>query len=81
MIDFGFPFGFYSGNCFDKGVFFIYIYTHTRIHTHTNKQLIDQVGRVFANGPGDRDSTPGRVIPKTLKMVLDASALLDTYQA
>ena len=32
-----------------------------------------------ANGPGDRGSTPGRVIPKTLKMVLDAS-LLNTQQ-
>ena len=33
--------------------------------------------RVFANGPGDRGSTPGRVLPKTQKMVLDA-ALLNT---
>ena len=33
--------------------------------------------RVFANGPGDRGSIPGRVIPKTPKMVLDA-ALLST---
>ena len=31
------------------------------------------VGRVFANGPGDLCSIPGRVIPKTLKMVLDTS--------
>ena len=32
------------------------------------------VGRVFANGPGDRGSIPGRVIPKTFKnMVLDTS--------
>ena len=37
--------------------------------------LISQVGRVFANGPGDLDSIPGRVIPKTLKMVLDTSLL------
>ena len=29
--------------------------------------------RVFANGPGDLGSIPGRVIPKTEKMVLDAS--------
>ena len=29
--------------------------------------LIGPVGRVFANGPGDRGSIPGRVIPKTLK--------------
>ena len=31
--------------------------------------------RVFSNGPGDLGSIPGRVIPKTLKMVLDASLL------
>ena len=32
-----------------------------------------QVGRVFANGPGYRDSIPGRVMPTSLKMVLDTS--------
>ena len=37
------------------------------------------VGRVFANGPVDLGSIPGRVIPKTLKMVLDTS-LLNTQQ-
>ena len=31
------------------------------------------MGRVFANGPGDRGSIPGDVIPKTFKMVLDTS--------
>ena len=31
--------------------------------------------RVFANGPGDLDSIPGRVIPKTQKMVLEAFLL------
>ena len=35
--------------------------------------------RVFANRPGDLGSIPGRVIPKTQKMVLDAS-LLNTQQ-
>ena len=30
---------------------------------------------VFAIGPGDRGPIPGRVIPKTQKMVLDASLL------
>ena len=40
---------------------------------------IGLVGRVFANGPGDLGSIPGRVIPKTLKMVLDTS-LLNTQQ-
>ena len=33
------------------------------------------MSRVFANGPGDRGSIPGRVIPKTQKMVLDATLL------
>ena len=37
------------------------------------------MGRVFTNGPGDLGSIPGRVIPKTLKMVLDTS-LLSTQQ-
>ena len=37
------------------------------------------MGRVFANGPGDLGSIPGRVIPKTLKIVLDTS-LLNTQQ-
>ena len=31
--------------------------------------------RVFANGSGDLGSIPGRVIPKTQKMALDASLL------
>ena len=34
---------------------------------------------MFANGPGDLGSIPGRVMPKTLKMVLDTS-LLNTQQ-
>ena len=38
------------------------------------------MGRVFANGPGDWGSVPGRVIPQksqTQKMILD-DALLNT---
>ena len=35
--------------------------------------------RVFANGPGYLGSIPSRVIPKTQKMVLDAT-LLNTQQ-
>ena len=35
------------------------------------------VVRVLANSPGDLSSIPGRVIPKTQKMVLDA-ALFNT---
>ena len=42
-------------------------------------RFIDLVGRVFTNGLGDLGSIPGRVIPKTLKMVLDTS-LLNTQQ-
>ena len=33
----------------------------------------------FANGPGDLGSIPGRVIPKTQKLVLDASLLNTLY--
>ena len=42
-------------------------------------RLIDQVGRVFTNGLGDLGSLPGRLIPKTLKMVLD-TCLLNTQR-
>ena len=35
--------------------------------------LIGPVGRVFTNDPRDLGSIPGRVIPKTFKMVLDTS--------
>ena len=31
--------------------------------------------KVFVNGSGDLSSIPGRVIPKTKKMVLDATLL------
>ena len=37
------------------------------------------MGRVFADGPRDLSLNPGRVTPKTLKMVLDTS-LLNTQQ-
>ena len=36
---------------------------------------ISLMSRVFANNPGDRGSIPGRVIPKTQKIVLDATLL------
>ena len=38
-------------------------------------RLIGLVASVFANGLGDLCSIPGRVIPKTLKTVLDTSLL------
>ena len=50
------------------------VYSIISFHT-----LIGQAGREFANSPGDLGSIPGRVIPKTLKMVLDTS-LLNTQQ-
>ena len=40
-----------------------------------DNRLISLVGRVFTNGPGDLGSISDRVIPKTLKMVLDTSLL------
>ena len=40
---------------------------------------IGLVDRVFANGPGDWGSIPGRGVPKTIKIVLDTS-LLNTQQ-
>ena len=40
-------------------------------------QAIGLMSRVFTYGQGDRGSIPDQVLPKTLKMVLDA-ALLST---
>ena len=40
---------------------------------------IGMIVRMFTNGAGDLSSIPGRVIPKTQKMLLDAS-LLNTQQ-
>ena len=41
--------------------------------------IIGLVGGVFPNCPGDLGSVPGRVIPKTLKIVLN-TYLLNTQQ-
>ena len=41
--------------------------------------LLHLVSRVFTIGPGDLGSIPSRIIPKTLKIVLDTS-LLNTQQ-
>ena len=38
-------------------------------------RAIGQKSRAFADGPGDRGSIPGWVIPKTQKMVLNATLL------
>ena len=48
------------------------------LQTLNNNFLNRDIGpavRVFANGPGDLGSIPGRVIPKTLKMELDTTLL------
>ena len=48
------------------------------VSMHYANTLVPDIGlavRVFANGPGDLGSIPGRVIPKTQKMVLDPSLL------
>ena len=70
---------------------YIYIYIYAIIYVEHSYRIevisaqiysfnnIDLVGRVLANGPEDLGSIPGRVIPKTLKMVLDTS-LLSTQQ-
>ena len=39
------------------------------------EEITSKGTRVFANGPGGLGSIPGRVIPKTLKMVLDTTLL------
>ena len=38
-------------------------------------QVIGLMSRMFTNGPGYGGSIPAQVIPKTLKMVLDATLL------
>ena len=57
------------------------MYVHNYLLSYLwNKSSSDRLmGRVFTNGLGDLGSIPGRVIPKTLKMVLDTS-LLNTQQ-
>ena len=54
------------------------MYVYQFIYSFFN-QPISLEGRVFTNGLGDQGSIPGRIIPKTLKMVLDTS-LLNTQQ-
>ena len=49
------------------------------MYTTIFDQVICIMVRVFANDTGDRGSVPGRVIPKTKKMVLDATLLTIQY--
>ena len=53
--------------------------TYKEFEIFSDNRIIGLLGRVFTNSPGDRGSIPGRVIPKTFKMVLDTS-LLNTQQ-
>ena len=53
----------------------IYMYIYACVYMCVVDRLFGLVGIVFANGPGDMGSISGRVIPKTLKMVLDTSLL------
>ena len=54
---------------------FFFIHTYIYIYIYINNRDIGPAVRVFANGPGDLGSIPGRVIPKTLKMELDTTLL------
>ena len=44
-----------------------------------NSLKVDQAVRVFVNVPGEQASVPGRVIPRTPKIVLDASLLITQH--
>ena len=57
----------------------ICVYAYVFIKRYMYVPAISLMSRVFANGPGDRGSIPGRVIPKTQKMVLDAALLSTQY--
>ena len=58
---------------------YIYIYIYVYIYSvYIYMLCVYDIGpavRVFANGPGDLGSIPGRVIPKTIEMVLDTTLL------
>ena len=60
----------------NKIIIWISCLFHICIHLYIyiNRDIGPAV-RVFANGPGDLGSIPGRVIPKTLKMELDTTLL------
>ena len=66
----------YQQFCWKGSISLIMIYSE---QSKKHYQLIGLVGRVFTNGLGDWGSIPGRIIPKTLKMVLDTS-FLNTQQ-
>ena len=59
------------------GMKFLYLYkvVYFSLTLCVWEHSIGLMSRVFTNGPGDRGSIPGQVIPKTQKMVLDDSLL------
>ena len=71
--------------CLDLAVLFLWSYVVSTFHYkhgtffHGNitiiKFIIGLMGSVFTNGLGDGGSFQGRVIPKTQKLVLDATLL------
>ena len=56
-------------------LYITYISSYILIYLYATYISFDRVCRVFANRPVDLGSIPGRVLPKTLKMVLDTSLL------
>ena len=59
-------------------IFFVTFGSFYVVESVNEEYLVIPIGimaSMFAKGPGDRGSIPGRVIPKTQKMVLDASLL------
>ena len=52
------------------------IYPHAYVHFYIILYIYIYI--VFANGPDDQGSIPGRVIRKNLKMVLDTTLLLQS---
>ena len=53
-------------------------FAHSHLFTNISISFQPDIGmmvRVFSNGPGDLGLIPGQVIPKSQKMLLDASLL------
>ena len=55
--------------------YYVCFQINTLAVSQINPPAIALMSRVFVNGPGDWASIPRRVIPKTQKMVLDATLL------
>ena len=58
---------------------YIYIYIYMILLILLYRYILYLYTRVFTNDPGDQGSIPGRIIPKTQKMVLDASLLFTQH--